>query len=111
MALDKGVDLTYQLLDLTRPIQEQTTLTIGIEAQRNKIPKSSQYNHQHIFRQQFNDSRVACEHGLISLYAHYTILTILKVWSTDGSCLFPLEKFGDFKFIITLLRLLDYHHN
>ncbi|CAF0824617.1 unnamed protein product [Adineta steineri] len=105
------VDPTYQLLDLNRSIQEQTTLTDRVEEQRKKIQKSSEYNHQQISHQQFNDSRIACEHGLISMYAHYTILTMLKVWSTDGSCLFPLEKFGDSTFIITLLKLLDYHYN
>jgi hypothetical protein len=35
---------------------------------------------------------------------------MLKVWSTDNSNLFPLEKFGDCAFIVTLLRLMDYHY-
>ena len=33
---------------------------------------------------------------------------MLKVWLYDGSTLFPLEKFGDYTFLITLLKLLDY---
>ncbi len=35
---------------------------------------------------------------------------MLRVWSYDGSSLFPLEKFGDCAFIVKLLRLLDYHY-
>lgn len=45
------------------------------------------------------------------MYAHYTILNMLKVWSDDQSSLFPLEKLGDDTFLITLFRLLDYHYN
>jgi hypothetical protein len=81
------------------------------ENQRKKIQKSIQYSHQQITRQRYSHSRLTCEHGLISMYAHYTILNVLRVWSNDGSSLFPLEKFGDCTLIVTLIRLLDYHYN
>ncbi|CAF0744045.1 unnamed protein product [Didymodactylos carnosus] len=103
-------DITHQLFDLNRPVQEQAMMRTGLEDQRKKIKKSIQYSHREIVRQQYCESRVGCEHGLISMYAHYTILNMLRVWSNDGSSLFPLEKFGDFTFIVTLLRLLDYHY-
>jgi len=87
-------DLTHHLLDFDQSAQ-------NIDDQQKIILKSIQYSH----------SREACENGLISIYAHYTILNILRVWCNDGSSLFPLEKFGDCTFVVTLLCLLDYHYN
>ncbi|CAF1134425.1 unnamed protein product [Adineta steineri] len=104
LATIQGSDLTYQLLDLNRPSSEQIQ-TIDHHW------KKTQYSHHNIPRDQFITLRTACEHGLISIYAHYTILTMLQVWSSDGSTLFPLEKFGDYTFLLTLFRLLDYHYN
>jgi hypothetical protein len=101
------VDLNYQLIDLNQPIQEQTIL---IGNQHKIIPKSIQYSHQQITDQQYCQSRIACEHELISIYAHYIILNMLRIWSNDASNLFPLELFGDYTFIITLFKLLDYHY-
>jgi hypothetical protein len=100
----EGTDPIYELLDLNQ-------LARDTEDQRKKIQKSIQYSHQQIPRQRYSHSRLTCEHGLISMYAHYTILNMLRVWSNDGSSLFPLEKFGDCTLIVTLVRLLDYHYN
>ena len=94
-------DLNFQLLDFNQPVQEQTT----------KIkPKSIEYSHKQITYQQYSQCRIDCEHELISIYAHYTILNMLRIWSNDSSDLFPVELFGDYTFIITLLKLLDYHY-
>ena len=89
-------DNIYRLLDLNHPKHEQTI-----------IPKSIQYSHENISSKQYFESRIACEHGLTTIYARYTILNMLKIWSNDESNLFPLEKFGDYPFLITLLKLLD----
>ncbi|CAF1253694.1 unnamed protein product [Rotaria sordida] len=98
---------TYQLFDLNKSEQQFTTEMLD---QRKIIHKSIQYSHQQISRKQYFDSRFACEHGLISIYARNTILNMLKVWSNNDSNLFPVEKLGDYPFIIKLLRLLDYHY-
>jgi hypothetical protein len=91
----------YQLLDLRKPEQQFTMITTEILNQRKTI----QYSHkQHL------NSRLVCEHGLISIYARNILLNILKIWLDNGSNLFPLEKLGDYKFIVKLLRLLDYHY-
>ena len=111
MEMNCAEDLTYQLVDLSRSLEDQANRMDDIDNQREKIQKSSQYTHKNITRAQLNDSRIACEHGLISMYAHYTILNMLKVWSDDQSSLFPFEKLGDDTFLITLFRLLDYHYN
>ncbi|CAF1248084.1 unnamed protein product [Rotaria sordida] len=97
----------YQILDLRKSEQQFIT---GILDQRKIIHKSSQYSHKQISRKQYFDSRCACEHGLISIYARNTILNMLKVWSNNDSNLFPLEKLGDYTFIVKLLRLLDYYY-
>ncbi|CAF1253616.1 unnamed protein product, partial [Rotaria sordida] len=97
----------YQILDLRKSEQQFIT---GILDQRKIIHKSSQYSHKRISRKQYFDSRCACEHGLISIYARNTILNMLKVWSNNDSNLFPLEKLGDYTFIVKLLRLLDYYY-
>ncbi|CAF1293234.1 unnamed protein product [Rotaria sordida] len=86
----------YQILDLRKSEQQFIT---GILDQRKIIHKSSQYSHKQISRKQYFDSRCACEHGLISIYARNTILNMLKVWSNNDSNLFPLEKLGDYTFI------------
>ncbi|CAF3947497.1 unnamed protein product, partial [Rotaria sordida] len=97
----------YQLLDLNKSEQQ---FTIEIFDQQKIIHKSIQYSHKQISQKQYFDSRFACEHGLISIYARNTILNILKVWSNEGSSSFSLKKFGNYTFIVKLLRLLDYHY-
>ncbi|UJR06751.1 hypothetical protein I4U23_011038 [Adineta vaga] len=104
----QGSDLTHQLFDLNRNSSEKNLLQISTIDQHWK---KTQYSHQNIPYHQLITLRIACEHGLISVYAHYVILTILKVWSLDGSTLFPLEIFGNYTFLVTLFRLLDYHYN
>ncbi|CAF4751629.1 unnamed protein product [Rotaria sp. Silwood1] len=97
----------YQLLDLRKSEQQFTTEILD---QRKIIHKSIQYSHKQISRKQYLDSRFACEHGLITIYARNSILNMLKVWSNEDSSSFSLEKFGDYAFMVKLLRLLDYHY-
>ncbi|CAF0811726.1 unnamed protein product [Rotaria sordida] len=97
-------DSIYQLLDLTKPKQDQS-----IGTQRKLTKKSLQYSHQGLTQKQYLDLRIACEHGLITIYARETILNMLEVWLNDQSSLFPWKKFGDYTFILRLIRLLDYH--
>ncbi|CAF3228303.1 unnamed protein product [Rotaria sp. Silwood2] len=98
----------YQLFDLNKAEQEQTMTAIF--DQRTKIKQSIQYSHKNISQKQYLDSRIACEQGLTSIYARDTILNILKAWSSTSSHIFPLEKFGDYPFIIKLLRSINYHY-
>ncbi|CAF3581442.1 unnamed protein product [Rotaria sp. Silwood1] len=105
--LKRNLDDIYQLFDLEKSEQQFTTEILD---RRKIIHKSIQYSHQQISRKQYLDSRFACEHGLISIYARNTILNMLKVWSNNDSNLFPVEKLGDYPFIVKLLRLLDYHY-
>ncbi|CAF3541029.1 unnamed protein product [Rotaria sordida] len=108
----KETDTTHQLFDLNKSEQEQIiiTTTTGIFDQQKKVKKSIQYSHKDISQKQYLDSRIACEHGLISIYACDIILNILKIWSNNSSHIFPLEKFGDYSFIVKLLRSIDYHY-
>ncbi|CAF4154071.1 unnamed protein product [Rotaria sp. Silwood2] len=107
----EDTDLCCQLFDLKKyEPHEQTTFATSVESQRKRIQKSMQYSHRQISQKQYLNSYIACEHELTSIYARYTVLNMLKVWSSDNSSLFPLEKFGDCEFIITLLRLMDYHY-
>ncbi|CAM4807592.1 unnamed protein product, partial [Rotaria magnacalcarata] len=105
------VDSNHSLIDLARPVEQQTIMIHDTQDDCKRISRSIQYSHQQISHQQYFDSRLACEHELISIYAHYTILNVLKIWSNDGSSIFPWEKFSDCAFIVTLLRLFDYHYN
>ncbi|CAF1283378.1 unnamed protein product [Adineta steineri] len=98
-------DSIFQLLDLTKPKQDQNMETV-----QKLTQKSLHYSHQSVTKKQYLDSRIACEHGLIMIYAREIILNILQVWSTTNqSNLFPWEKFGDYTFILKLMRLLDSH--
>ncbi|CAF3487428.1 unnamed protein product [Rotaria sp. Silwood1] len=92
-------DLTYQLIDINQSNQEKAILI-----------NNNQWKNIDMSLLKYHEYRISCEYRLISIYAHYTILNMLRIWSYDGSCLFPLEKFGDCTFIIKLLRLLDYHY-
>ncbi|CAF5014485.1 unnamed protein product, partial [Rotaria sp. Silwood1] len=93
------IDLTYQLIDINQSNQEKSILI-----------NNNQWKNIDMSLLKYHEYRISCEYRLISIYAHYTILNMLRIWSYDGSCLFPLEKFGDCTFIIKLLRLLDYHY-
>ena len=85
-----------RLLDLNQ--SEQDPLTTR---------KSLHYSHQNISSKQYLDSRIAAEHGLTTIYARHTILNMLKIWSYDESTLFPFENFGDYTFLVKLLKQLD----
>ncbi|CAF0793768.1 unnamed protein product [Rotaria sordida] len=101
-------DPRYKLLDLTKPDFEETTIDNEL---RKKMKKSLHYLHRQIPRKTYIHSRTSCEYGLITIYARYTILNMFKVWyNGDHHNLFPLNKFGDGNFIVTLLRLMDYHY-
>lgn len=100
-------DLIYQLFDINQSNQKQSLTTNSADTiALNKI----EHNHQNMTKEKYEKYRTDCEYSLISIYAHYTILNMLKVWSYDGSSLFPFEKFGDCTFIVKLLKLLDYHY-
>ncbi|CAF2960714.1 unnamed protein product, partial [Rotaria sp. Silwood2] len=98
--IEQQNDLTYQILDLDQESSQEEL----------KSDSNIDYLHQNITEEKYIEYRIACEYSLISIYAHYLILNMLKIFSYDGSCLFPLEKLGDCTFIIKLLRLLDYHY-
>ncbi|CAF0796987.1 unnamed protein product [Rotaria sordida] len=101
-------DPRYKLLDLTKPDFEETTIDNEL---RKKMKKSLHYLHRQIPRKTYIHLRTSCEYGLITIYARYTILNMLKVWyNADHHNVFPLDKFGDETFIVTLLRLMDYHY-
>ncbi|UJR17648.1 hypothetical protein I4U23_004544 [Adineta vaga] len=86
----------YKLFNLNKP----TTETINQD--------SIHYSHEKHSSKQFIKNRIACEHGLITVYARETILNMFQVWLSDESTLFPLDKFGDYTFLIELMKLLDY---
>ncbi|CAF0746684.1 unnamed protein product [Adineta ricciae] len=91
-------DDIYQLFDVDElSKKKQTSIT----------PPSVRYSHENISLKQFQQARLACEYGLTTIYARYTILNMLEVWSLDETARFPLEKFGDYKFLIFLLKILD----
>ncbi|CAF3325918.1 unnamed protein product [Rotaria socialis] len=101
-------DSRYKLVNLTKVDSGETTID---DESRKKLNKSLHYVHRQIPRKTYLQSRKSCEYGLITINARYTILNMLKVWSQEEhSSLFPLHKFGGAKFIVTLLRLMDYHY-
>ncbi|CAF2104570.1 unnamed protein product [Rotaria magnacalcarata] len=107
----ESMDDTYQLFDYSKSKHEQTIAATGLCDQRTKIEKSIQYSHKNISYKEYSDSRIACENGLISIYAREIILNILKFGSMSRSSHgFPLEKLGDYPFIVKLLRSIDNHY-
>ncbi|CAF3090352.1 unnamed protein product [Rotaria sp. Silwood2] len=101
-------DPHHKLVDLTKPDSEETAIENEL---KKKMKKSLHYLHRQIQKKTYIHLRTSCEYGLITIYARYTILNMLKVWCNDDHpSLFPLTKFGDGKFIVTLLRLMDYHY-
>ncbi|CAF4632699.1 unnamed protein product [Rotaria sp. Silwood1] len=104
-------DLINQLLNLNQPILEESIATTSVKSSHKKIQKSIQYSHQQISYKQYLDSRIACEYGLISIYARETIFNLLKTWSNNGQSLFQLDKLADHQLILTLLILMDYHYS
>ncbi|CAF4860740.1 unnamed protein product [Rotaria sp. Silwood1] len=98
--IEQKNDLTCQVLDLDQESNQEEL----------KFDSNIDYLHRNITEEKYIEYRIACEYSLISIYAHYLILNMLKIFSYDGSCLFPLEKLGDCTFIMKLLRLLDYHY-
>ncbi|CAF1258882.1 unnamed protein product [Rotaria sordida] len=101
-------DSHSKLVDLTKSNFDETTIDNQL---KKKMKKSLHYLHRQISRKTYIHLRTSCEYGLITIYARYTILNMLKVWCNDDHpSLFPLTKFGDGTFIVTLLRLMDYHY-
>ena len=98
-----------RLLDLSHPEEEQMTMIQSIENQRRKSQKLVQYSHEKKSRKEYSESRIACEHGLTTIYARQTVSNMFQVWSNGGSSVFPLEKLGDSVSILRLLRVMDYH--
>ncbi|CAF3719514.1 unnamed protein product [Rotaria sp. Silwood1] len=101
-------DPRYQFVDLSKADTEETSIDNEL---KKKMKKSLHYSHRQISRKTYIHSSTSCEYGLITIYTRYTILNMLKVWfNDDHQSLFPIDKFGDKNFIITLLRLMNYHH-
>ncbi|CAF5063235.1 unnamed protein product, partial [Rotaria magnacalcarata] len=75
--------------------------------EKSKTSKKSEGSDKNISSKKSLISRADCEHGLTTIYARYTILNMIKLWLYAQTSLFPLEKFGDFPFVIKLLKLLD----
>ncbi|CAF2660678.1 unnamed protein product [Rotaria sp. Silwood2] len=80
-------ELVYQLLDLNKPQLEQSVMMTMTESSQKTIHKSIQYSHQQISQKQYSNSRIACEQGLISIYAREAIFNLLKIWSNNGQIL------------------------
>ena len=91
---------TYRLFILNQPEQNHTTKT-------KHTSESIQYSHQNISSENFLKSHIACEYGLTTIYARHTILNMIEASSYHQSNLFPLQNFGDYSFIVTLLKVLD----
>ena len=72
---------------------------------KSKTGKHSiEYSHDNLSPKQHLQSRLACEHGLITVYARSTLLKMLQVWSTEVSTRFPVEKFGDYSLVKFFLQ-------
>ncbi|CAF4347590.1 unnamed protein product, partial [Rotaria magnacalcarata] len=108
-SIPQETDTTYQLLDLSNLEQDQTAFPT-IFSQSTKIKKFLQYSHKNFSHKKYLDSRIACERGLIFIYASYTILNMFKIWTSASPHRFPLERFGDYPFIIKLLQSIEYHY-
>ncbi|CAF4442517.1 unnamed protein product, partial [Didymodactylos carnosus] len=108
------VDPLYKLLDLDKVEENDLSNETELKIQRiQNTQKSIQYSHRQITYKQYVESRIACEIGLTSVYARYTILNMLKIWTNSNdkkNNLFPLQGFGDWHFITKLLRFMDYHY-
>ncbi|CAF4626637.1 unnamed protein product [Rotaria sp. Silwood1] len=104
-------ELVYRLLDLNKPDLEQSVMMTMTESSRTTVQKSVQYSHRQLSQKQYFDLRIACEQGLISIYARETVFNLLKIWSNNGQNLFSIEKLGDSQLIITLLRLMEYYYS
>ncbi|CAF3449512.1 unnamed protein product [Rotaria socialis] len=98
----------YKNPDLTKADFDETESSIKF---KSAMETSSHYVHRQIPREIYIHSSITCAYGLIAIYAHYTILNMVKVWcSDDHSSLFPFSQFGDGDFIVKLLRSMDHHH-
>lgn len=101
-------DPRYKLVDITKCDSEDSEFDNEL---KTKMTKPLHYVHRQLPKKAYLHSRKSGEYGLITIYARYTIINMLKVWyQEDHSNLFPLAKFGDGTFIVTLLRLMDYHY-
>ncbi|CAF2236238.1 unnamed protein product [Rotaria magnacalcarata] len=98
----------YKSPDITKTDFDETESSIKF---KNTMETSSHYVHRQVPREIYIHSSITCAYGLITIYAHYTTLNMVKVWcSDDHSSLFPLSQFGDGDFIVKLLRFMDHHH-
>jgi hypothetical protein len=92
-----------RLYDLT---QEQHEELISLINQQ----KAMEYTQEDISIRVYTQSRIRCEQNLTTIYARDTILNMLKIWSNQSTTLFPLDKFGDWTFVVKLFRIMFYHH-
>jgi hypothetical protein len=91
-------DPGQKLLELTKADSDERDLN-------KTMSISSHYTHREVPSESYIHLRTTCEYGLITMYAHHTILRMLKVWyNNDQLNLFPLMKFGDADLIVKLFR-------
>lgn len=101
---------SYELFDLSKSDEKQAILATGLLDNHIKVKSSMQYSHIDITYKEYLDARIACERGLVSIYACETVLNILNIGSNYRSKKFPFEKLGDYTSIIKLLRSMEYHY-
>lgn len=90
----------YQLIDLKEIDRKQK-----IKTETSKFIK---YPDKTISSKEFLTSRIHCEQGLTTIYARYTILNMIQIYLQNSLVSFPLEKLGDYPFIIILFKLLEH---
>ncbi|UJR18238.1 hypothetical protein I4U23_005138 [Adineta vaga] len=96
---DSDEVIVYRLYDLA---EEQREKLIYLENQQRAMEDLSS--------QRYTQSHIYCEQNLITVYARDILLNMLKVWSNQSITLFPLDKFGDWNFVVKLFRVMFYHY-
>ena len=99
-------DNIYRLIDFTRSYQPKALV---LKKQQMLVRKMIRCARKNLSSTAFSNLRFQCETTLITIYARCTVDNILKIWSHNSIALFPLEKFGDYTFLLRLLRIMDYH--
>ena len=94
---------THQLVDLDHP---EARSAFSRSSTKNVRPTLT-YSHTNITDEQRMESRLACEHGLTTIYARSTIFTLLQIWCHDESSRFPIEALADYPSIVRLIKLFN----
>ena len=93
-----------QLLDLTKSDEEQTLTKTGIILPERNVQTSVHYSHENISFEQYRQSRIGSENGLISIIARDVIFNMMRIWSKTSSDRFPLNRLADYSSIVQLLQ-------